>query len=170
MPYQLRVLTPHQTGAEILGIDLRQPQPQDTRDRLNADLARYGVLVFRDQSLAPAQFLAAGEIFGPCMPHQRKSGDTTVDSSIFEVKNEPRPDGTYYVVGESFHTDHSNDPVPPKATILHPVSLPDKGGDTQFVNVHAAYDDLPDAMKTRIDKLLVQRVPEEAPSPEEAGG
>lgn len=158
MSYRLNPLTTHQTGAEIRGIDLREPPSSEIRKRLNAELARYGVLVFRDQKLTPPQFLAAGEIFGPCMPHQRKSGDTTVDSSIFEVKNEPRPDGTYYVVGESFHTDHSNDPVPPKATILHPVSLPDKGGDTQFVNVHAAYDDLSEAMKKRIENLLAVHV------------
>jgi taurine dioxygenase len=158
MSYQLNPMTPHQTGAEIRGIDLREPLSQETKEQLNAELARYGVLVFRDQSLAPPQFLEAGKIFGEIMPHQRKSGETTEDTSIFEVKNEPRPDGTYYIVGESFHTDHSNDPVPPKATILHPVSLPDKGGDTQFVNVHAAYDDLPDAMKKRIDKLMAVHV------------
>jgi taurine dioxygenase len=158
MSYQLKPLTTHQTGAEIRDIDLREPLSKETRDQLNAELARYGVLVFRDQKLAPQQFLAAGEIFGPCMPHHRKSDDAAEDSSIFEVKNEQRPDGTYYVVGESFHTDHSNDPVPPKATLLHPVSLPDRGGDTQFVNVHAAYDDLPDAMKQRIENLLAVHV------------
>jgi taurine dioxygenase len=157
MSFTLAPLTPH-TAAEIRGIDLREPVDEQTRAALNAELARHGVLVFRDQQLAPPQFLAAGQIFGPCMPHHRTSGDTTVDSSIFEVKNEPRPDGTYYVVGESFHTDHSNDPVPPKATILHPVSLPDRGGDTQFVNVHAAYDDLPEAMKKKIENLMAVHV------------
>lgn len=158
MSYNLKPLTDHQTGAEIRGIDLRQPVSPQTKADLNAALTRYGVLVFRDQSLAPPQFLAAGQLFGDVMPHQRKSGDTTSDTSIFEVQNEPRPDGTYYIVGESFHTDHSNDPVPPKATVLHPVSLPDKGGDTQFVNVQSAYDDLPDAMKKRIDNLLAVHV------------
>jgi taurine dioxygenase len=158
MSYTLRPLTAHDTGAEITGLDLREPISQQVRDDLNAALAKYGVLVFRDQQLAPPQFLVAGKIFGDIMPHQRKSGQTTEDTSIFEVKNEPRPDGTYYIVGESFHTDHSNDPIPPKATVLHPVSLPDKGGDTQFVNVHAAYDDLSDAMKQRIENLMAVHV------------
>lgn len=153
MSFTLRPLTAHDTGAEITGIDLREQVSQQVRDDLNAALAKYGVLVFRDQSLAAAQFLQAGKIFGEVMPHQRRSGQTTEDSSIFEVKNESRPDGTYYIVGESFHTDHSNDPIPPKATMLHPVSLPDKGGDTQFVNVHASYDDLPELMKRRIENL-----------------
>ncbi|MBV9151920.1 MAG: TauD/TfdA family dioxygenase [Alphaproteobacteria bacterium] len=57
------------------------------------------------------------------------------------------------IPGETFHTDHSNHPAPPKATILYPVSLPSRGGDTQYVNMHLAYDELPEAMKRRIDGL-----------------
>ena len=158
MKYELTPLTDHETGAEVRGLDLTQPVPEEIRGRLNADFARYHVLAIRDQKLAPEQFLDAGRLFGEIMPHHRKSGDTTSDSSIFEVKNEEVAPGKYYIVGETFHTDHSNDPVPPKATSLHPVSLPSKGGDTQFVNVHNAYDDLPDAMKKRIEKLIAVHV------------
>ncbi|HYC45651.1 MAG TPA: TauD/TfdA family dioxygenase [Burkholderiales bacterium] len=154
MTYQLTPLTDHETGAEIRGIDLTQDLDAATRKRLNDDFARYHVLVIRDQKLAPEQFLKAGRNFGEIMPHHRKSGDATKDSSIFEVRNQEVAPGKYYIVGESFHTDHSNDPVPPKATSLHPVSLPSKGGDTQFVNVHNAYDDLPASMKQRIDDLI----------------
>lgn len=158
MSYRLTPLTDHETGAEVHGIDLAHLVSEDVRKRLNADFARYHVLAIRDQALEPEQFLNAGRVFGEIMPHHRKSGDTTADSSIFEVKNEEIAPGKYYIVGESFHTDHSNDPVPPKATSLHPVSLPTKGGDTQFVNMHHAYDDLSDAMKQRIDKLVAVHV------------
>jgi taurine dioxygenase len=158
MSYRLTSLTDHETGAEVHGIDLSRPVDQALRGALNADFARYHVLVIRDQKLAPEQFLNAGRVFGEIMPHHRKSGDTTADSSIFEVKNQEVAPGKYYIVGETFHTDHSNDPVPPKATSLHPVSLPSKGGDTQFVNMHHAYDDLSDAMKRRIEKLVAVHV------------
>src|SRR5207237_3959771 len=53
----------------------------------------------------------------------------------------------------TFHTDHSNHPAPPKATILYPVALPSRGGDTQYVNMHQAYDELSEAMKRKIDEL-----------------
>ncbi|GAA4328875.1 TauD/TfdA family dioxygenase [Pigmentiphaga soli] len=158
MSHTITPLTPHQTGAEIRGLDLSQPVSDRLRAELNAALARHGVLVFRDQDLPPERFKRAAQIFGEIMPHHRRSGDTTEDSSIFEVKNLEVAPGKYYIVGESFHTDHSNDPVPPKATVLHPVALPDRGGDTQFVNVHAAYDDLAEPMKKRIDKLLAVHV------------
>jgi taurine dioxygenase len=62
------------------------------------------------------------------------------------------------IPGETFHTDHSNHPAPPKATILYPVSLPDSGGDTQYVNMHLAYDELSEAMKKTIDTLKAVHV------------
>ncbi len=158
MSYQLNPLTRHGIGAEVRGIDLTQPVSDAIRRQLNADFATHHVLAIRDQKFGAQQFMAAGRVFGDIMPHHRKSGDFTSDTSVFEIFNQPVGDGKYYIAGETFHTDHSNDPVPPKATSLHPISLPSKGGDTQFVNMHAAYDDLPEAMKQRIDKLIAVHV------------
>lgn len=158
MSYQLNPLTSHGIGAEVRGIDLTQPVDDATRKQLNADFARYHVLVIRNQKFGTEQFMAAGRVFGEIMPHHRKSGDFTSDTSVFEIFNQPIGDGKYYIAGETFHTDHSNDPVPPKATSLHPITLPSKGGDTQFVNMHNAYDDLSEAMKKRIDKLIAVHV------------
>jgi len=158
MDYTLTPLTDHETGAEIRGLDLTEPVSADLRKKLNADFARYHVLAIRDQKFEPQQFLQAGRVFGEIMQHHRKSGHTTADGSIYEVKNQEVAPGKYYIVGESFHTDHSNDPVPPKATSLYPVSLPTRGGDTQFVNMHHAYDDLSAAMKKRIGKLIAVHV------------
>jgi len=55
--------------------------------------------------------------------------------------------------GEGYHTDHSNDVEPPKATALCAVKLPSTGGDTQFVNMYEAYEALPEEMKKRIEGL-----------------
>ena len=66
--------------------------------------------------------------------------------------------GKRIIPGESFHTDHSNHPAPPKATTLFAVSLPSSGGDTQYVNMHDAYDDLSEAMKRRIDGMRAVHV------------
>src|SRR5260370_21429856 len=63
------------------------------------------------------------------------------------------PDGKRYIPGEGYHTDHSNAACPSKATVLHAVRLPDKGGDTQYVNMHLAYDGLPDETRRRIAGL-----------------
>ena len=60
-------------GAEITGIDLRQPVSPETRTALNAAWTKHAVLVFRDQQLAPQQFAGAAEIFGDIMMQQLKS-------------------------------------------------------------------------------------------------
>ena len=127
MNYQLNLLTDRGIGAEILGLDLTQPVSADVKKRLNTDFANHHVLAIRQQKFGPEQFLSAGRIFGDIMPHHRKSGDFTSDTSIFEIRNQEIAPGKYYIAGETFHTDHSNDPVPPKATSLHPIELPEIG-------------------------------------------
>ena len=62
-------------------------------------------------------------------------------------------DGKINVRGVSWHTDHSFQPEPPKATALYAVSLPSKGGDTDWAHMGAAYDALPDTLRTEIDGL-----------------
>jgi len=159
MTYNIRSLTSHGTGAEITGLDLTKSVSEPLKKQLEDDFAKFHVLVIRNQTFSSTdQFLRSAEAFGEHMPHHRKSGNSVENSAVFDVKNVEVSPGKYYIVGESFHTDHSNDPVPPKATTLYPVSLPKHGGDTQFVNVHAAYDELNSEVKKRIDGLLAVHV------------
>jgi taurine dioxygenase len=158
-------MTDRETGAEILGLDLKAPVDDELRKALNAEFAKYHVLVFRDQQLTAPDFAHAGEIFGEIMSQHHKDIRATGHPEVFEIRNEQIAPGKYRIAGETFHTDHSNHPVPPKATALHPVSLPSYGGDTQFVNMHNAYDDLPAAMKRRIDGLRAVHVWESKYSP-----
>jgi len=165
MNYTIHPLTPHGTGAEIRGLDLKRPVTDELRSALGAEFVKYHVLVFRDQQLTAPDFARAGEIFGEIMPQHHKDTCSTGHPKVFEIKNEEVAPGKYRISGETYHTDHSNHPVPPRATALHPVSLPSYGGDTQFVNMHLAYDDLPQAMKRRIDGLMAVHVWESKFSP-----
>jgi len=158
MNYQIRSLTDNEIGAEILGLDLKEPVGEPLRNALNAELAKYHVVVFRDQELTAAEFAHAGEIFGELMPHHHKNVRDAGRAEIYRVRNEQIAPGKYRISGATFHTDHSNHPIPPKATALYPVSLPSYGGDTQFVDMHAAYDDLPEATKRRIAGLKALHV------------
>jgi len=165
MNYQIRSLTDQEIGAEILGLDLKEPTGEPLRYALNAELAKYHVVVFRDQELTAAEFAHAGEIFGELMPHHHKDVRDAGHTEIYRVRNEQIAPGKYRISGATFHTDHSNHPIPPKATALFPVSLPSYGGDTQFVNMHDAYDDLPEATKRRITGLKALHVYESKFSP-----
>jgi len=155
---EIRRLTDH-AGAEAVGIDLSRPVSAETQAELNRAFVDHGVLVVRDQSLDPAQVLAAVQLFGSVF-HQHNTRFAIPECpQIHYISNQDRyPDGRRYIPGEGWHTDHSNDAKPPKATVLHAVRLPDQGGDTQFANMAAAYAALPAAMHDRIDGLMAIHV------------
>lgn len=139
-------------AAAVSGVDLTQPVDTDTKAELNRLWARYAVLVFRRQPLTPPQFMAAAEIFGTLWEQSLKQF-TLPDFPLVgfnSTRDLPLKDGKLQVRGENFHTDHSNYLAPPKATSLVAVKLPSQGGDTQFVDVRWAYDELPLATKARI--------------------
>jgi taurine dioxygenase len=151
---EIRRLTEH-TGAEVVGIDLTRAVSAEDRAALNAAFVTHSVLVVRDQTLTPPQMLAAVELFGPVFRQHNTRFALPDCPEIHYISNQDRfPDGTRYIPGEGWHTDHSNDTRPPKATVLHAVTLPDRGGDTQFANMAAAYEALPAAMRDRIAGLM----------------
>ena len=53
--------------------------------------------------------------------------------------------------GVGWHSDGTFEPVPPKATLLHAVALPDHGGNTIFANMYLAYEKMPQDMKCRVE-------------------
>ncbi len=168
MTLQITPLHQH-FAAEIAGIDLSQPVTAVTKEHLNSLLAQHAVLVFRKQILNPPQFMSAAEIFGELMDQQLKKyvlpdypmvGCNSTDDL-------PRKNGKLQVRGENYHTDHSNDRCPPKATTLHALQIPLTGGDTQFVDVRQAYDDLPIALKEKIKNLRSLHVHQSSRSPRE---
>lgn len=158
VPFSVTPLSPH-TGAEITGVDLRSPVDGETRDRLNQAFRDYAVVAVRDQQLSAAQFLEAMKIFGDIFWQHNPRFAVPECPQIHYISNQDTlDDGRIYIPGEGYHTDHSNDVEPPKATALHAVKLPKTGGDTQFVNMYEAYEALPEALKERIDYLQARHV------------
>jgi taurine dioxygenase len=151
---EIRPLSAH-TGAEVRGIDLSRPVSDEQRDAMYRAFVDRSVLVVRDQTLAPAQLLDAVGLFGAVFPQQNTKFAVADCPQIHYVSNQDRyPDGRRYIPGDGWHTDHSNAVRPPKATVLHAVRLPDKGGDTQYANMAAAYGGLPDTLRDRIAPLM----------------
>jgi taurine dioxygenase len=147
------------TGAEVRGIDLGRPISEIDKAMLNRVFVDHSVLVIRDQHLTPQQVLAAVGLFGTIFPQHNTRFALPDCPEIHYLSNQDRfPDGRRYIPGEGWHTDHSNDTRPPKATVLHAVELPDRGGDTQFANMAAAYSALPTAMQDRLGGLLAIHV------------
>jgi taurine dioxygenase len=158
MGWSITPLSPH-TGAEVRGVDLKRGVDDATRARLNRAFVDHSVLVIRDQDLSPPGMLDAVRLFGDVFEQHNAKFSLPDCPLVHYISNKDFfPDGRRYIPGEGYHTDHSNAAEPPKATVLHAVELPDIGGDTQFVNMHRAYETLPDAIKTRVEGLKAVHV------------
>jgi taurine dioxygenase len=156
--FTINPLSAH-TGAEIRGIDLREPVSDSSREALNQAFVDHTVLAIRDQNLSAPEFLEAMKIFGEIFPQHNSRFAVPEYPAIHYISNQDKlEDGKVYIPGEGYHTDHSNDREPPKATALHAVKLPKTGGDTQFVNMYEAYNALSENMKMRIDGLQARHV------------
>ena len=106
-------------GAEVTGIDLREPLDADTRQRLNAAAAEHVALVIRDQKLTAAQYQTAAENFGELMPDQdrRFLADGVPLVSVLSNRNKDSTGAVAKVVANAtWHTDHTNQERPPKFT------------------------------------------------------
>jgi len=168
MAYTITAMTEH-TGAEVCGVDLREPIDADTHAALNQAFVKHHVLVIRDQDYTPTQFKTAAQVFGVLQQHDKKEHHVPGHPDVYYVSNDEIVNGKRIIPGETFHTDHSNHPRPPKATTLFAVQLPSRGGDTHYVNTHHAYDDLPQAMKDRLKGLRAMHVYQSKFSPRTLG-
>src|SRR5262245_17947940 len=115
------------------------------------------VLCVRGQTLAPVAFRDAMARFGTPVKRLQLAATPECDE-VNIISSEDRDelgDGKRLVNGASWHTDDSFMREPCSLTMLYGVVVPSRGGDTQFINMYAAYEALPSAMKARIEGLRV---------------
>ncbi len=158
-------------AAELVGADLTQPPTPDLVETVETAMARYGVLVVRDADISDEQHKRFSRAFGPLeLPSRvpgaaRPVGKRAIDPALFYAGNLDH-DGEIIPYGsegyklaqgaERFHTDSSFHAMPTKWSLLlgHETPPPTAGGDTLFIDARAAYDDLSDAMKARVEALV----------------
>ncbi len=143
-------------GAEIVGLDLRLPFDDRTRDALYDAFLGYQLLCFRDQDLTKHEQVAYSRRFGELEGHTLRNRGADDEPFVHVVSN-LGPDGkpTGKVGSTMWHTDKSFRPLPSMATILHARTLPPGGGDTCFANMYAAYAALPPEEQTALDGVRV---------------
>lgn len=143
-------------GAAVTGLDLSATVDSDTIEELNDAFAEHIVLCIRDQAFTPPQYAAAARRFGEPVPQLNKSFNIPDLPEVGILSSEDKDtfgSGKRVIRGTTWHTDHSFWAVPPKATILYALVVPETGGDTSFCNTRAAYDALPEATRRRIEGL-----------------
>lgn len=146
-------------GAEVTGIDLREPVDAEARGALNAAVVENVALVIRDQDFTPEQYLAAVSLFGEPMEQHFTQYALPGCPLVHEVSNRHKDkSGKRVKHGSGWHTDHTNHVRPPKYTSLYAVALPSSGGDTSVVNMRAGYEALPGEIQRTIQGMKTVNV------------
>ena len=146
-------------GLEILNLDLKKVVDKKLKIKLNDLFVKNKVLVVRKQFMNPNEFQRAAEIFGKIFRQHNSKFSLKENPLVHYISNQDKfSDGKIYIPGEGFHTDHSNDKKPPKATILLSKEIPSYGGDTQFINMNLIYENLSNEIKNKIKNLKAKHV------------
>lgn len=148
-------------GAEICGVDLRQPLDAPTFRALEDAYNTHTVVVVRQQCLQPEDLLRFARRLGPLERSPRTQFALPGYPEILLLSNildtQGRPIGNAEA-GLTWHTDMSYTATPPRGSLLYAVEVPldaqgNTLGDTLFVSTAAAYEALPQAMQQRLHGL-----------------
>jgi taurine dioxygenase len=136
-------------GAEIGGVDLSQPLPQDAVAEIRQAWLEHLVIFFRRQSLTPAQQLAFARCFGEPMeyPHLKGLPEFPLITPVVKLEHER------VNFGGIWHSDTAYLECPPMASMLYAIEIPPYGGDTIFANQYLAYESLSEGMRKLLDPL-----------------
>ena len=168
MTISIRPLHPF-LGAEVTGIDLRQPLGAEAVAAIEAGMDRHAVLVFHDQPLSDEQQVAFSRNFGRIEPavngNVTKPEERRLSVDLADISNLDRDQKVFarddrrrmFNLGnELWHSDSSFRAVPAKYSLLSARAIPSKGGNTEFADMRAAYDALEDETRAEVEDLICE--------------
>jgi alpha-ketoglutarate-dependent 2,4-dichlorophenoxyacetate dioxygenase len=168
MPITIRQIHPVFVG-EVSGIDIAKAVTREDAQAIDAGMAKYAVLVFRDQKLTDEQQMAFTGNFGPIedarggnitKPQDRRLVEGMNDVSNLAKDGSPLPRDSrqrlFNIGNMLWHSDSSFRVIPAKYSLLSARTVNRKGGNTEFADMRAAYDALDDETKCEIDDLVCQ--------------
>ena len=135
-------------GATVTGADLTAPLGTETVAEIRSAWLEHHVLAFPDQAMTDDDLERFTLAFGGF-------GDdpfiAPIDGRDHVIAVERRADETSPLFAENWHSDWSFQATPPSGTCLFGVQIPPMGGDTLYVNQHAALDAMPADLRARLD-------------------
>ena len=168
MGMEIRPLHPLFAG-EVSGIDITQPLAQGQAAAIEAGMDRYAVLVFHDQRFTDEQQVAFSRNFGEIeravgsnvtADADRRLSPELADVSNLDKDHKPlaRDDRRrmFNLGNQLWHSDSSFRAVPAKFSLLSGRIVTDDGGNTEFADMRAAYDDLDARTKAEIEDLICE--------------
>ncbi|MGH7094226.1 MAG: TauD/TfdA dioxygenase family protein [Stellaceae bacterium] len=168
MALSIRPITANFAG-EVSGVDLTCPLSRDEAVAIDAGMDRFAVLVFHDQNITDEQQIAFSLNFGALentaggnvtRPEQKRLSPQMADVSNLDQHHRPldRNDRRrlFNLGNQLWHSDSSFRAIPAKYSILSGRITVDKGGNTEFADMRAAYDALDDETKAQIEDLVCE--------------
>ncbi len=165
----VKPLHPH-IGAEIAGVDLRRPVPPEAFAVIEAAIDKHAVLIFPNQPITDEQQIAFSRLFGPLeiSPEYAGSEKSRLNRrEIADISNLD-PEGRVMSADDNrlkfnrgnqlWHTDSSFKFVPARFSLLSAREIPPAGagGETEFADLRAAYDALPEARQRELGGLIAE--------------
>jgi alpha-ketoglutarate-dependent 2,4-dichlorophenoxyacetate dioxygenase len=153
-------------AAEVTGIRSEGGLDPTIVGELVAALDRHAVIVFPGQDISDDQQLAFGRLFGTLesatfgvlkdRDHQRRHREINYVSNL-DPNGQLLPHDNrvrmYQLANRLWHTDSSFKKVPGRYSLLHARIVPPEGGETEFADLRAAYDALPETVKAKLEGL-----------------
>lgn len=143
-------------GARIEGLDRSAANQPAVAALLNQALAEHLLLVIPGDPMTPEQTREFSTAFGQpqrqLLRYKRSGAVPDVSVMVSTLMADGTTDKTA-IRAEDWHTDDSYFAVPAKATLLHSIEIPSRGGATWFCNMHSVFEALPEATRKRIDGL-----------------
>jgi alpha-ketoglutarate-dependent taurine dioxygenase len=112
-------------------------------------LERRGVIVLRELGFTDEEQLVFSRTLGEVIPQGEKG--------VFKVTLDPKENkmAQYLKAAVLWHIDGSTDDIPTRASLLSARRLSQVGGETEFSNTYAAYEELPEVERKSLDGLVV---------------
>jgi alpha-ketoglutarate-dependent 2,4-dichlorophenoxyacetate dioxygenase len=168
MAVSIRQITPVFAG-EVSGVDLTKPLSKDEVAAIEAGMDKYAVLVFHDQKITDEQQQAFSKNFGPLEDARGGNVTRAQDKRLAEGMNDvsnlgkdgkPLPKDSrqhlFNIGNMLWHSDSSFRAIPAKYSLLSCRVLNANGGNTEFADMRAAYDDLDGETKAEIEDMICE--------------
>ena len=153
-------------GAEVRGVDLTRALTSEVFAEIEAAFISCGILVLPGQPVNDQQQLAFSRLFGPLEVNPNYAGakmrlrPDVADISNLDAEGRvlARDDrrNLFNLGNQLWHTDSSFKQIPAKCSLLSARELPSSGGETEFTDLRAAWDALPQSRKRAFDGLIVE--------------
>ena len=145
LPFEVNRLSPT-IGGELLGVDLREDLTAEIKDLIYEALLVYKVIFFRDQELTTDQHIQFSKNFGDLEVHPFAPFKEGYPEVLKITHNEKSPGRE-----NLWHSDVTWRKEPSLGSVLRMLEKPENGGDTLFSDMYAAYDDLSDEVKQKLE-------------------